>query len=321
MPRRTTAARLLLGVLAFLAAARDGRAEQFHRQGFEADGLLLKLALTDASVKLIDHKLLKVDGPSSDAAHSGKNSEMLRVQVVGGTYAFAEYSFGQAVVFEDLNVDVWVRASQPGVQLVLRVVLPREIDPATNRPQVTLLRGDKTEVVDRWRRLVLHRPDQMLLKQAQLLQSQRKSPVDLRDAYADMVLFDLHGGVDGVVEVRVDDLQIGPVVRPNADSAAPFVDQTPLNLRQPDGSEARGMVPKVRSAEDKNIGEVQGDRFHVGGKPYLMRGIYRTEAPLASLRDAGCNTLFLPWPVGDSLAAEAEKLGLKTAPMLPFDRG
>lgn len=306
-------------VLAAGWAAQTARGEQFHVQTFEANDTQLRLGLTDGDVKLVKHELTT----ESSRVHGGKQAERIVTNAASGSFCFVEYPIAPSLIFEELDISVWVLASRPGATLAVRVVLPNEHDPETNEPVVTLIKGDSLDVANRWRRLFVRRLDVLLEKQQQLMQAQRKRKVDIRSAYVDQILIDVHGGL-GETDIALDDLRIGPlvaaprtvVVDPKDEPGAD--DKLPLNLRDKHGAEPKVNRPGEPTGDGPPPVSVMGDKLQVNGRPFLMLGIRRSEAPLSVLREAGLNTVFVDWPADPALLDEAARSNLQLVPMLPL---
>lgn len=311
--RRVNVVGRLFAGIAGVALAWSAAAQQFHRQGFEGKEPVLKLGLTDGQIKLVDHGFAN----TAEFVHSGRQAEKVSIQATSGTFCFVEYPIEPAIVFEELSISAWINATKPGSRLAVRVVLPRVVEEKSNEPLTTILRGDVYEVANRWRRLTVRRPDLLLQQQQQLLQAQRKKSVDIRGAYVDMVLVDIFSGL-GDVEVRVDDVQVGPIVA-KSESKEPMKAPSgvPLTLRNDERPEAPIGRPEIRDRNDQNMPTVAGDQLRVGGRSFLMLGIQRTEAPLETLREAGINTVFAAAPIDQALANEATSRSMQIVPMLP----
>ena len=91
-----------------------------HVQGFEARGPVWKPGSTDAAVKVLAHEL------TSETAHGGMKSEHVRLQVERGTFIHYVYDLPQARITDDLTVSLWLKSNRPNVQLLCRIVFPRE---------------------------------------------------------------------------------------------------------------------------------------------------------------------------------------------------
>src|SRR5205823_229247 len=84
---------------------------------------------------------------TTESAHTFPSSEYLRLRVEPtaalNPFVYYRYATPPAPVTEELSVSLRVRASRPGVQLLARLVLPRERNPANlNEPFTTLVRGE-----------------------------------------------------------------------------------------------------------------------------------------------------------------------------------
>ncbi|QDU61352.1 hypothetical protein Pan216_22080 [Planctomycetes bacterium Pan216] len=302
----------VLGAIAILGAfVSHASAQQIHRETFEGKETQMRLGITDGQVRLLEHGLV------SDIAHSGNQAERFKVRLSSGRFAYIELLPPKALVFEELQISAWVYSDRPGTRLEARVVLPKEVDPETGKPLTTLLPGDAYEVTDRWRRLQIRRPDLLLRKQQQLLQAERGRNVDVSDAFVDQIVFNVHTGV-GDVDVRIDDVNIGPIVlRPGlaemrGDKSVPIV------LRDEKGQVPKVHRPQVASDQDRKRVRILHDRLLVGDRPFFMRGIRRTDAPLSTLSDAGLNTVLMDWPINSELMNDAQKRGLQVLPVLPI---
>src|SRR4051812_29747991 len=152
-------------------------------------------------------------------AHSLPTSEYLRVKADanGELNPFVYYSYPThpAPVADDMTVRVWVRANRPGVQLLARVVLPRERNPdKPGEPLTVLLRGEAYTVAGGfWQPLELRRPARLLKEEQQTLRTKLQRDVTIDGAYVDRVVLNLYAG-PGVTEAWVDDLEVGPVIEP-----------------------------------------------------------------------------------------------------------
>lgn len=273
--------------------------QSIHRQTFESENTSLRLGLTDAQVRLLEH------GMATDQRHSGNQSERMVVRIVSGSYCPVEYATPKSYIVEELVISAWVHVSRPGTKLLARVVLPNVTDLATGKPAVTLINGDEYDVSNRWRRLEIRRPDLLLEKQRQLLQAQRGGQkVDISNAYVEAIVFDIHSGI-GDVTLLVDDIQMNPVVRV-ANPAESVDEQTvPLPLRGEDGQKIHAHMPKVRDAQQKNQARVVADRLELGDQSFFLRGIRQKKAPLNILKEAGFNTVFSTWPVPEEVKTVA----------------
>ncbi len=272
---------------------------QFVQQGFEGKDPLWAAGPTDAKAKELAHKI--IDDPD---AHGGQRDEFIQIQAEQGSFVHYTYDVGRAPVTDDLKVGVWVKASRPGVQLLCRVVLPKEQNPqAPDQPLTLVVRGEEYKRVNRWDTLTLFQPLKRLQEQQQLLQRQMKREVNTDGAYVDRVILNVYGG-PGQTDVWTDDLEVGPVL-----------DARPA---EPPSKVTGRPISRPRSTEVK----LDGKQIVVDGKPFLMRAIRHSGVPLNTLRDALFNTVWLDETTPPDLIEHAVDLGFWIVPSLtPPDTG
>src|SRR6266545_1084084 len=132
-----------LAALCFLAAGLalvnlgPAFGQQVHRDSFESREPRWVKGNGDTPFRETAHDL------TDQTAHSGQHAERLLLTAEQGTFIHYAYPIGRAPVGEDLSASVWVKSNRPGVQLMARLVLPRERSP--NSPDdrlTTYLRGD-----------------------------------------------------------------------------------------------------------------------------------------------------------------------------------
>jgi hypothetical protein len=284
--------------LLLLALAGSGRqtggGQTMHQQGFEGRDPVWVAGPADAKYKELAHKI--IDDP---AARGGQRSEYFQLQVETGTFIHYTYDVGRAPVADDLSVSLFVKASRPGVEMLCRVVLPHERDPQHPDQAITaVLRGEAYQLTGRWQQLRLRLPVKALREQQQLIQATLKREVNVGDAYVDRVMLNAYAG-PGAIEIWTDDLEAGPVL-----DAKPVGPPTAQPTARPTG--------KQRPHEVKLV----GNKLYVGDKPFFMRAIRNTGAPLKTLRDAGINTVWLDETTPPDLIAHAVNLGFWIVPSL-----
>jgi hypothetical protein len=304
-----------LAVVAAALLPAVASAQRIHRQDFESSKLQLKLLLadTDSQAKLDAHTL------SADAPHNGSQCERLVVKLTGGQTCLVAYPFPKTTVIEELSATAWVKSNRPGVKVLIRVVLPREKDPETGNAVWMWIEGESSSAIGRWEPIKVSRPLETLVKQKGVRQAELKRTVDIREAYADMLLLDVHTGI-GVSDVSVDDVEVGPIV-PLA-AAAPEV--VP-NLAPANMPEENVVEPVIRDGVDKRRSRTDKGRFILGDRGFFLRAIRRSAssvaAPLDRLKEAQFNTVFAPWPIERDTASDAESLDLHLIPMLDLIQG
>ena len=304
-----TTSRILAAVLVVVSGAAPAAAERIVQELFEGSETVLRLGRTD-DLQLTaptEHAL------ATDLPHTGSQCERMRLRIRGGRFAFIEYPIAGARIIDELLVTVWVNADRPGTQLCARVVLPRQPDGETGRPVTVVLRGDEYRSHGQWRKLgLVDLPDKLqhakTRMQAENAAAGRPGSVDVRGAYVDRILLDAHSGV-GDVTVSVDDLFYGPVAAPGRSLAA---QPQPAVAHNDAGEAVPTHVPEIADARQKQQPALAGGQLTVGGKPFFLRGIRRTNAPGDRLKEMNFNAVVQRWPVPDAFAAQANALGLRT---------
>ena len=172
-----------------LAFAGGGICQQMLQYGFEGRNAVWVPGPHDAAYKETLHSL------TSDHIHGGQRSEAIQIDAQNGSYIHYTYNLGRAPVTEDFNVSLWVRANRPGVQLLARVVFPKEFDPKnTGQPLTALLPGERYQIAQHWQPLTLPTPLKLLRQQQQLLSNTLKRQIDITDAYVDQLVLNVYSG-------------------------------------------------------------------------------------------------------------------------------
>jgi hypothetical protein len=274
------------------------RGQQIVQYGFEARDPVWIQGPHDAGYKESAHRL------TDEYVHDGQRSETIQLAAERGSFIHYTYAVGRAPITEDFNVSIWLRGNRPGMQLLARVVFPRDKDANhPDQPLTALLPGDRYSNVNHWQQLSLPAPVKLLRQQQQLLSSNLKREVVATDAYIDQLVLNVYSG-PGDTRVWLDDLEIGPVVEgPPAATATP--------------SSGREMTP-VRPTINRRPDEIQlrGPQLLVGGERFFIMGIRHTGTPLPVLRRAGFNTVWLDESSPSGLIEDAASLGFWIVPTL-----
>ncbi len=284
---------LALSLLAgLIALARSAGAQTAWREDFESPTTSWTLGDSDAPFRIEQHER------TSSIAHFGACSEHLLVTAGYGTTLHVEHETPRFRVIDELRPSVWVASDRPGLQLLVRVVLPRSTDPNTGAPDTCLLRGEATSQGADWQRVAVSDLPKLLAREARLMRSRLGRDVDTREAYLDRVLLNIYAG-EGRTEVWIDDLEISGAVTTGDVQPVAYLDH-PTNL--PNGGEPpESAAGRVR---------MRGPVMLVDNRPFLPRMIEYQGESLRFLKERGFNTLRLATPPTPQIAAEASALGL-----------
>jgi hypothetical protein len=267
------------------------RGQQILQYGFEAHGPVWKPGSTDTASKVLVHEL------TEETRHGGQRCEHIKLQVEKGSWINYTFDLPRAPVTDELNVSLYLKSNRPGIQLLCRIVLPREKDEKNlGQPMTVMVRCEPYQGT-RWKLVSLNQPPKKLREQQQLLTHQYGRDINTVGAYIDQLVLNLYDG-PGLTEVWIDDLEVGPVVEARTITA-------PTALPTPTPAISRGgEVPRIDSH----------NRLWVNNKLFLMRGIRHTGTPLLTLREAGFNTVWLDETTPGALIDDAANLGFWLVP-------
>lgn len=285
---------LLLGLFAGQAAA-----QQMIQEGFEAKGPLWKPGSADAVHKVLLHEL------TNQFKHGGQRSEHIRVQITRGKFLHFVYDLPPAPINDELNLSLWIKSNRPGVQLLCRVVLPRERDPSDPNRNMTLLVPCEPYKSTQWDRILLVEPIKGLQAQQRLLNHKLRRDLNVSGAYIDQLVLNVLSGT-GTIDVWLDDLEVGPVLEA-ATRHREAVRATPV-------VRPGGVAPLPRRGTEAVL---EQQNLKVDGKPFFPRIVRFTGGlPLKYVRDLGCNAVLFDESVPAARIAEAARLGLRVVPAL-----
>ncbi len=289
---------LMSGAWLVFLLSSGARGQQILQYGFEARDPVWVQGTWDAPYKEVSHRL------TDETAHGGLRSEHVRVQAEKGSHIHYTYDVGKAPITDELHLSLWIKANRPNVQLLCRVVLPRERDPnKVGEPLRFLLRCEPYQSA-RWKMITLRQPVKRLKEQQQLLRHQLGRDVVIDEAYVDQLVLNVYDG-PGLTDVYIDDLEIGPV----------------FDLRPPGAAipatGPRAGVPASPAVNRRAAAvELKGNHLMVSGQRFFLRGIRHTGTPLKTLRDAGFNTVWVDESTPSAVIEDAVNLGFWLVPSL-----
>jgi hypothetical protein len=298
---RVTGAVLATTVLT-VAVLSTAHGQQIHRNGFESPDAAWIKGTADVAFRELIHDV------TDASAHTGQSAEHVQIATEQGSYVYYYYPVGKAPLSEELSATIWIKANRPGIQLLARLVLPKERNPNNlDEPLTTLLRGDLYQTQTRWQRLELRRPSRLAKQQQQIMRTQLQRDVDFTDAYIDRLVLNLYAG-PGPADVLIDDLEVGPVTE-----ITPF--QT--TSRSAGSVKLQPVRPALPAPTRAGLVELEQNHLLVNHKYFFMRGIRHSDTPLKALRDAGFNTVWFDHNTSPAQLEEAINLGFWLVPSLP----
>jgi hypothetical protein len=285
--------------LAVLAAGSSALGQAAWYEGFEGGEATWTVAGGDVRYKMLDHR-------RADGAHTGQGCEWFCISADGGSTLNVAHQVGNPRVIDELLPSVWVKSDRPGLSFSASVVLPRTIDPATNRPLATVIGGTMYNDVGRWQQLRIADVSKQLAAQIRALHLRLGPNVDGREAYVQAVLLNIYGG-PGATNVWIDDLDVAGFVAPNAPPTAQVVSPSPKFGGNASNDPA--MVSPTAQFKRFDV-KLTGSVLSVDDKPIFPRAIEHQGEPLGFLKQLGFNAVWLKQTPGREILEEADKLGL-----------
>ncbi len=300
------------------ATAPRARGMASLREGFESARPEWRQEEPDVTFRLLDHDR------TGRARHDGQKSERFRFQAEGpGSAIFYSLPLPKVPVVPDLEVSLYSRSSQAGVQLLARVVLPADVDPDTAQPSFLLVPGTISSDADRWERLEIPDFARAVEAQARIRRVQTGRKVSLEGAYIERLVVNLYGG-SGETEVFLDDLTITPVpeeiiaarhglepLRDDDPAAVPEVampqPELPEVAANPSDAEHLGSAPVTLEA---------GGRLKRGGNDWVPTILAAPGADVSTLLPFGFDVVMVAPDVEPEKLREASLRGALLMPDL-----
>jgi hypothetical protein len=282
----------LIAVIAVLLAFAVQPARAQLRDSFEGPERTWQIAKeADCGVRVLGH-----DRPYRES-HTGQACEHFRLVVGNGTFLPLVHSVGRIPVIQEFRPRLFVKSDRPGLQLMVRVVFPRNIDRGTGQPITSLLRGDMYTEVGQWQQLMVRDGMRLLEQETRHLRTQFGSDIDPREAFVDLVVLNAYSA-PGAIEVWIDDLEIDGYID-LGDTSGPQVARRTAS--------GPGAAPEAEAAAAANV---QGSLLMIRSRPQMPRAIQHRGEPLEWLRSLGFNTVKLSASPSPAELKECQRLGL-----------
>lgn len=197
----------------------------------------------------------------------------------------------EAQAIDDLALKLKVRATGGAFRIGVRLVFPQQTDPRSPGVQLkALLYGESYAKVGSWQELKVGTAAKVLQERIRLLRAEiRPITLDLGHPFVDRVVLEVSLDA-GTTELWLDDLRLGPIVKPVA--------QADVQLAQ--------------NAEDASSWPVsfQLDRLSVNGRPFFPRMLPYHGEPADQLRECGFNLVWLPEASDQELQRSLKQRGI-----------
>ena len=305
-PRTFFSVAALLWILVSLGQGQgqdEGSDSNLH-EGFESAKPTWRQEETDATFTVKTHDR------SARAAHEGRNSEHFVFDAGPGSALYYSMGVPKIIVSDKLKGSLYVRSSQPGIQLFSRVVLPEDLDPDTGRPSFLLVPGESVTTADRWQKLELKDVANELERQARVLRIGTKREVSVKGAYVERLVLNLYGGA-GETEVFVDEMTLGPIPKV---AVAEVPDDEELPPPLPAGSQP---VPGAEVPSTGRSVTLVGNQILKDKTDWVMSLIDAPGADPTILRQHGFDAVKLNADAPIQAAEQAVRAGFLLVPTLP----
>lgn len=251
----------------------------------EVDDVRWKFSASDVEYRLLKHQRV----PRNPAEKT--TCDHLRWTNGQGTRLLWSCDVPPARVIEELTPQVRVRGDHSGIQVLVRVVLPRAVDPQRGVPLTTLVAGETYHHVGAWQTLSVADLAMRLEREVWPLRIAQGSPIDIRQAYVDQVLVNVYSGPGTRQAWFADPMVQGSVSTPT----------TEIQLAAFNAQQAAARPPEIKFS---------GSVLVVDDRPMLPRVIDHRGEPLAFLARLGFNAVRTSDVPTSEMLADAARLRL-----------
>jgi len=220
------------------------------------------------------------------------------------------------VIMDETELSLWVRSHMSGCRLSVRLVFPHQVDTRTNKkPLAVRFVGETYQNEEQWQQLRCRLSKKEVLRLVGGLRNYHGTDIDLREMYVDRAYLS-SPGIAGPVEFLLDDLQLGPLVKPQ--------EIVPVDHREESTSrsspvkfglgqltvEDKPTFLRILPYHHEDPAELAQMRFNIAWIPN-----FQDTAVLRDLRSAGLWSIAIPPQAVDD---NGELLDASTASMAPF---
>ena len=262
-------------LIAALASVTHATAAEVFRESFDAGTTSWRTEYDPKTFRALRHER------QSKVLHEGTGAESLQcLTASAGVPVRFLHSLKPAIAIEDLTLSVWVRSSEPGHMLLMRLVFPDETDPETGQPLRALIPGSKYTTANQWQQLTC-RCTADAVRNALIRTRSRlggaAGSISAEGLYVDQAVISGTGGVKaGPIEFVFDELSFGPIIEPAKPNE---LLSASIEMSVPD--------PPV---------EFRLNRLTVEGQPFFPRmgTLYaETDEAVGAFADTGLNTAWI----------------------------
>ena len=305
-PRAASVVALLL--LLVCCRVPSALAEQFESH-FDGPGVSWQTRCRETDAKLLIHERRR------DAGHRA-GAEYFRLKMARDDVPLRfEHSVPAARVLDELVASVWVHSDQGGAVLAMRIGFRGLTDPETGAPLTAVITGEAYNTPGEWQQLKCQALDKVVNDKLRLLRAGKRMAIDPATMYVDRVVLGCNVSAT-TMELLVDDLEFGPIVRAETLSRA----VTPIGSTNSEITEAPPLpAATTNSGRPTTVPvEFRLHRLRVEGRPFFPRiARYQSERPEA-LQSAGFNVAWVPDAEETSVTMPLRRQGLWITATPPF---
>lgn len=249
----------------------------------------------DSLAEVVNHKRIRLgkQGVASDNSASAIGAEQIVYQCPIGYSAWWWRDVPPAAIIDELKIHASIRATQPGTLLAAEIVLPKTIDPKTNRPMRLLIRPQTRKIAGPGN--AEHSLEEFPLAVARAIRARRVSTekptkIDPTGAYLQRVAISTPGAIqNGTVWIK--ELSIEGIVQPLGLTKASQAKSHSSN--QFASQSTPSSQPNIKGTVTTTEVTLGSHGFRIDNKPFFpIAWLHRGES-FAELSDLGFNTVVL----------------------------
>lgn len=230
---------------------------------FEGGNPRWKLLDWDCDAKIRQQEI------SPQIPHSGLTCEVIELRMARGTLAVLGYPIRESLVLEEFKSSLWIRSTQRGATLGVRVVFRNTKHPITGKPREIWIWGDSYGAIGSWQRLQLTGLPQRLGEKVRALRSEFGNEIDWGEAVIDCIAINAYAN-SGVQVLQLDDLEVvGLIEAPQRSGAAEESEMAAVSLGNSPGRLAAASLdssdgqtgPTIANAGDQGTKALATNRW------------------------------------------------------------
>ncbi len=231
----------------------------------------------------------------------GSGCEAITLRTGHGTQIILSYRIEPTRILDALTARVFLKASQPGHTVGLRVRFPLVTDPATGQPLSTILWGSSYRDAGTWQMLGVNGIEAPLRLKTFALRRQFGPAANLDVSFVDAVVINAYTG-PGESTVLLDHLTVDGLLPLHAAAGGSSDSLMPADATSQ-------VVTRSISATDSPSLVLSPDLVFPGSR--VTRILQHRGEPLPWVRTLGFDAILINTPVTADLLSEADRVGLK----------